>query len=42
MVALKLNWRNFDALMASFNEVRDLVAVAGFEDIINEDEFMLL
>ena len=29
-------------LLATFREVRDLIAVACFEDIINEDEFMFL
>ena len=28
--------------MASFREARDLLAVACFEDIIDEDEFLLL
>ena len=29
-------------LMATFRETRDLLAVAYFEDIIDEDEFILL
>ena len=28
--------------MATFREVRDLLAVACFEDIIDEDEFLLV
>ena len=30
------------SIMATFREVRDLLAVACFEDIIDEDEFLLL
>ena len=33
---------NFTSIMASFQEVRDLLAVACFEDITDEDEFLLL
>ena len=42
MIVLKLNWRNFHALIATFRELRDLIAVSCFEVIIDEDEFMLL
>ena len=33
---------NFTSIMATFREVRDLLAVACFEDIIDEEEFLLL
>ena len=33
---------DFTSIMATFREVRDLLAVACFEDIIDEDEFLLL
>ena len=33
---------DFTSIMATFREVRDLVAVACFEDIIDEDKFLLL
>ena len=33
---------DFPSIMATFREVRDLLAVACFEDIIDEDEFLLL
>ena len=32
----------FSSIMATFQEVRDLLGVACFEDIIDEDEFLLL
>ena len=32
----------FSSIMATFQEVRDLLDVACFEDIIDEDEFLLL
>ena len=45
---LRLLWSNltffvdFTSIMATFREVRDLLAVACFEDIIDEEEFLLL
>lgn len=35
-------WRNLHAIVAAFREVRDLIAIACFKDIINEDDFMFL
>ena len=42
VVQFDFQFVDFTSIMATFREVRDLVAVACFEDIIDEDEFLLL
>lgn len=48
LFCFRFQWSNltlfvdFTSIMATFREVRDLLAVACFEDIIDEDEFLLL
>ena len=48
LFCLRFQWSNltlfldFTRTIATFQEVRDLLAVACFEDIIDEDEFLLL
>ena len=39
---VQLDFVDFTSIMITFREVRDLLAVACFEDIIDEDEFVLL
>ena len=39
---VQLDFVDFTSIMITFREVRDLLAVACFEDIMDEDEFMLL
>ena len=42
VVQFDFQFVDFTSIMATFREVRDLLAVACFEDIIDEDEFLLL
>ena len=42
VVQFDFQFVDFTSIMATFREVRDLVAVACFEDIIDEDKFLLL
>jgi len=48
LFCFRFQWSNltlfvdFTSIMATFREVRDLLAVSCFEDIIDEDEFLLL
>ena len=39
---VQLDFVDFTSIMITFREVRDLLAVACFEDIMDEDEFVLL